>query len=178
MSSKSKKISNKKNVKKIKKNNDKVISNNELKNLLKIILIICGVLLVFYFITVLVQNKDNDKDTNNGSDTTAVIQYSKILVGEILNRSENEYYVLVEKENDPYIDLYKQYLTSIDAITYYTVDLSEIFNQNNIGGETVVEGNEVWSYKFSGTTLIKVTNGTLNGVYTNKDEIIGYLKNL
>lgn len=176
MASKSKKISTKKNLKKSEKNNNKVISNNELKNLLKIILIICCVLLVFYFITVLVQNKD--KDTNNGSDTTAVIQYSKILVGEILNRSENEYYVLVEKENDPYIDLYKQYLNSIDSITYYTVDLSEVFNQNNIGEETVVEGNEVGSYKFSGTTLIKVNGGTLSGVYKNKDEITGYLKNL
>lgn len=175
MANKSKKIKAKKNLKTAKKN-EAVVSNNELKNLLKIILIICGVLLVFYFITVLVQNKENN--TSKDSDTTAVIQYSKILVGEILNRSENEYYVLIEKENDSYIDLYKQYLTGVDGITYYTVDLSEVFNQNNIGEETIVEGNEVGNYKFAGTTLIKVTNGTLSSVYKNKDEITGYLKSL
>lgn len=174
MVKKSKKISTNKNSKKVQ--NETVISSNELKNLLKIILIICGVLLVFYFITNLVQNKDDDN--TNGSDTTAIIQYSKILVGEILNRSENEYYVLVEKENDPYIDLYKQYLTSVDSTTYYNVELTEIFNQNHVAEETFVEGNDVGNYKFAGTTLIKVTNGTLNGVYKNKDEITEYLKSL
>lgn len=176
MAGKSKKISANKNIKKSEKKAETVISNNELKNLLKITLIICGVLLVFYFITILVQNKDNN--VNKDSDTTAVIQYSKILAGEILNRSENEYYVLVEKENDPYIELYKQYLTSVDKIKYYTVDLSEVFNQNNVAEETLVEGNEVGNYKFAGTTLIKVTDGTLSGVYKNKDEITEHLKSL
>lgn len=175
MANKSKKISATKSVKKSERKSETVVPNNELKNLLKITLIICGVLLVFYFITVLVQ-KDND--TNNDSDTTAVIQYSKILVGEILNRSESEYYVLVEKEDDSYIDLYKQYFTSVDGVKYYTVDLSEVFNQKNVGEETLVEGNEVGNYKFAGTTLIKVTNGTLNGVYKNKEEITEYLKSL
>lgn len=175
MANKSRKIIAKKG-EKTEKKNEAVVSNNELKNLLKITLIICGVLLVFYFITVLVQNKNND--VNNNSDSVAVIQYSKILVGEILNRNENEYYVLIEKENDSYVDLYKQYLTGIDGITYYTVDLSEVFNQNNVGEETIVEGNEVGNYKFAGTTLIKVNNGTLDGVYKSKDEITEYLKSL
>jgi hypothetical protein len=176
MASKSKKISANKNTKKTEKKNETVVPNNELKKLLKITLIICGVLLVFYFITVLVQNEDNDD--NKESNNTAVIQYNKILVGEILNRSENEYYVLVEKENDSYIDLYKQYLTSVKETVYYTVNLSEVFNQNKVGDETIVEGNEVGNYKFAETTLIKVTNNTLNGVYKNKAEITEYLKSL
>lgn len=176
MANKSKKKNTSKKVKKVEKSNTTMISNNELINLLKIILIICAVLLIFYFITVLVQNKKEDNNSN--SDTVAVIQYDKILVGQILNRSENDYYVLVEKKEDPYIDLYKQYLNNVKDITYYSVDLSEIFNQNNIGEETIVEGNEISNYRFAGTTLIKVTNNTISGVYKNKDEIVAYLGNL
>lgn len=175
MSSKSKKISANKNAKNKKKNNETVISGNELKKLLQIILIICAVLVAFYFITELVQNKDNE---TNESDAVAIIQYKKILVGEILNRKEQEYYVLVEKTGDSYIDLYKQYLDSKNDITYYTVDLSEIFNQNSIAEETFVEGNSVESYKFADTTLVKIVNGTLNGVYKNKNEITDHLKSL
>lgn len=175
MANKSRKISANKNTKMKKKNNETIISNNELKNLLKIILIICGVLLVFYFITVLVQKNNNN--TDNGDSTVAVIQYDKILVGEILNRKENEYYVLVDNKNDSYVDLYKQYLDNLDKIKYYTVDLMDVFNQNNIGEETIVDGNDVQNYKFNETTLIKVTDGVLNGVYKNKESIIEYLKN-
>lgn len=175
MGSKSKKISTKKSEKNIPKNKESIVSGNELKKLLQIILIICAVLVAFYFITELVQNKGNKE---NNSDTAAVIQYEKILVGEILNRKEQEYYVLVEKEGDSYIDLYKQYLDSKKEITYYTVDLSEIFNQNSIAEETSVEGNSVESYKFANTTLIKVVDKTLNSAYKNKNEIIDHLKSL
>lgn len=176
MSKISKKISSNKNAKKPTKTQESVLSNNELKNLLKIILIVCGVLLVFYFITVLVQNKD--KSSDNNSDTTAVIQYDKILVGQILNQNEDNYFVLAEEKNDPYVDLYKQYLNNVDDVTYYTVDLSDVFNQNYIGEEILIEGNEVEKYKFSETVLINVSDGMLNGVFKGKEEIIQKLKNL
>lgn len=175
MSSKSKKISANKSTKNMQENNESVVSSNEIKKLFQIILIICGVLLVFYFITVLVQNKDNKE---NITDQLAIIQYEKILVGEVLNRKEQEYYVLVEKEGDSYIDLYKQYLNNKKEIIFYTVDLSDIFNQNSVADETSVEGNDVETYKFANTTLLKVTNGSLNGVYKNKNEITEYLKSL
>ena len=175
MANKSRKISANKNTKMKQKNNETIISNNELKNLLKVTLIICGVLLVFYFITVLVQKNNNN--TDNSDNNVAVIQYDKILVGEILNRKEKEYYVLIEKKNDSYVELYKQYLNNLDKAKYYTVDLSDVFNQNNIGEETIVDGNDVQNYKFNETTLLKVNNGSLIEAYKNKESIIEYLKN-
>lgn len=175
MAKKTKNIISNQLVKKNEKKQATVVYNEEIKNLLKIIIIICGVLLVFYFITNLVQNK---KSNDNISDNVAVIQYNKILVGEILNRKDNNYYVLVEKENDNYVDLYKQYLTSNEDVKFYTVDLSDVFNQNHIGGETIVEGNDVAQYKFSNTTLLKVENGVLTNIYKTKDEIISYFKSL
>lgn len=174
MAKKTKKIISNQKIKKAEKN-ETTVSNEEVKNLLKIVIIICGVLLVFYFITTLVQN---NKSNDNNSDNVAVIQYNKILVGEILNRKDNSYYVLTEKENDNYVDLYKQYLTSNKDAKFYTIDLSDVFNQNYIGEETLVEGNDVAQYKFANTTLLKIENGNLTNVYKSKDEIINYFKSL
>ena len=156
-----------------KQNQSQIIEGNEIKNLIKKVLIVCAVLLVFYIITILVNREDNSYI----EDTTPTIQYSKILVGQILNRNENEYYVLVEKENDQYLELYNYYLTNNEDIKYYTVDLSDVFNGNNIGEETVVNG-DVSEFKFSNTTLIKVKNGKVSEVYKERDSIVSYLENL
>lgn len=175
--SKTKQISKAKKSKKQKEN--QIVSGNELTNLIKIVLIVCAVLLIFYFITVLVNNKD--EENNYTENTTPTIQYNKILVGQILNRSENEYYVLVEKENDQYLDLYNYYLSSYDgensAFKYYTVDLIDVFNGNNIGEQNVVVGN-VSDFKFANTTLLRIQNRVITEIYDNRDSIVSYLENL
>lgn len=166
-------------IKKTKKKDSVVIVDNEMINLIKILVIVCAVLLVFYFITVLVNKKD---DNNTYSEnTTATIQYDKILVGQILNRDEKDYYVLVEKENDQYNSLYNYYLSSYDGenknFKYYTVDLSDVFNGNHVGEQTVVTG-DVANFKFASTTLLRIKNGKATKVYTERDAIVSYLENL
>lgn len=177
--SKTKQISKKKQEKKKKKMDSQIVSGNEITNLIKIVVIVCAVLLLFYFITLLVNKKDG-KETYS-ENTTATIQYSKILVGQILNRSEQDYYVLIEKENDQYVDLYNYYLSSYDGerenLKYYTVDLSDVFNGNNIGEETVLTGT-VSDFKFADTTLLRVQDKVITEVYDNRDSIVSYLENL
>ena len=168
MAGKSKKISANKNIKKSEKKAETVISNNELKNLLKITLIICGVLLVFYFITILVQNKDNN--VNKDSDTTAVIQYSKILAGEILNRSENEYYVLVEKEAD-YSSLYSpvyNYQQKGD-LKLYTATLDNALNKRYLGEESNFEQRFPI---FKESTLLKIKDNNIVEHYEGVEAIL------
>ena len=89
MNMKKKKINHKNNIE----------TNNELINLIKIVVIVCVILLAFYFITLLVNKKTKGSVFGN-DDSVAVIQYDKIIVGEILNRPDNNYLVLVKKEND------------------------------------------------------------------------------
>lgn len=166
--------------KKIKNKTTNIVSQNEITNLIKIIVIVCLVLLAFYFITLLV-NKNSSKNTTNTDDTVAIIQYDKIIVGEILNRSEDEYYVLVEKDNDVNADLYKSYISIYsgkeNAKKVYTVDLSDIFNSNHIGDETILN-NGIENLKFSDTTLIKIKNGSISESLVGAEEIENYLKNL
>ena len=98
-----------------------------------------------------------------------------------MNRSEEEYYVLVEGENDQYLELYNYYLSSYNKenqkLKYYTIDLSDVFNRDYIGEKTLLSG-DIATYKFAETTLIKVKNGSLIEIYDNRDAIVSYLENL
>lgn len=165
--------------KKINKKNT-VETNNELVNLIKIVVIVCVVLLAFYFLTVLV-NKKTKGSAFSDDDSVAVIQYDKIIVGEILNRSDNTYLVLVEKENDVNSNLYQSYLSIYsgkeNALKVYNVDLSEVFNLNYVGDETILD-NGIQNYKFSDTTLIKVSDGNISESYIGSEAIENYLKEL
>ncbi|MBE6138804.1 MAG: hypothetical protein E7173_03575 [Firmicutes bacterium] len=156
---------------------DKVASNNEIVKLIKIVLILCAVLLLFYFLTEFVNQKLNQNEYSEN--TTPTIQYSKILVGQILNRDEKEYYVLVEAKNDQYLDLYNYYLSSAkeDGLTYYTVDLSDVFNGNHLGDETDVDG-DVSQFKFADTTLLRIKKGKVYKVYSDREAIVDYLEKL
>ena len=178
-------MSKTKQIAKTKKGNSKrkdsslVVSGNELSNLIKIVVIVCAVLLIFYFITLLVNRKDDEIEYREN--TTPTIQYNKILVGEILNRQETAYYVLVEKENDQYVELYNYYLSNYSGndknLKYYTVDLSDVFNGNHIGEQTIV-GENTSEYKFADTTLIKVQEGEVAEIYKDRNSITSYLENL
>ena len=165
-----------------KKTNKKntVETNNELVNLIKIVVIVCVVLLAFYFITVLVNKKTKGSAFDN-DESVAVIQYDKIIVGEILNRPDNTYLVLVEKENDVNSNLYQSYLSIYsgkeNALKVYNVDLSEVFNLNYVGDETILD-NGIQNYKFSNTTLIKVSDGNIFESYIGSEAIENYLKEL
>lgn len=165
-----------------KKTNKKntVETNNELVNLIKIVVIICVVLLAFYFITVLV-NKKTKGSAFSDDDSVAVIQYDKIIVGEILNRPASNYLVLVESENDVNSNLYQSYLSIYsgkeNALKVYNVDLSEVFNLNYVGDETILD-NGIQNYKFSDTTLIKVSDGNISESYIGTEAIENYLKEL
>lgn len=165
-----------------KKTNKKntVETNNELVNLIKIVVIVCVVLLAFYFITVLV-NKKTKGSAFSDDDSVAVIQYDKIIVGEILNRPASNYLVLVESENDVNSNLYQSYLSIYsgkeNALKVYNVDLSEVFNLNYVGDETILD-NGIQNYKFSDTTLIKVSDGNISESYIGTEAIENYLKEL
>ena len=133
---------------KSKTNKDKknsIISNSELINLIKIVGIVSLVLVIFYFITLLVDKKIT-KNSYKTDDQAAVIQYDEIMVGEILNRPEESYYLLVKKDADSYVTLYEQYLSMAKEkgqnIKYYAVNLNDTFNKNSVYNETIIEGND------------------------------------
>ena len=167
-----------KNLKNVEKK-ESVSQRDELKNLIIVIVTVIVIFLVFYAITTLINPK---KEIENSQVITETIQYEKILVGEILNRSETNYYVLVKNSSQPYNDLYDTYLqmfvTKDSDNTYYVADLEDAFNKGYYAETTNVSGNDVSKYQFNSSVLIKVKKNKLDKVYTEHDAIIAALEKL
>lgn len=165
-----------------KKLNQKKIYTSETKmgiNYIKIILIILVIVCVFSLITSFVTNKKNNKTNSN----EVTIQYKEIIAGNILNVSNDEYYVLLEFENDNYNTLYETYLTNYaskeKALPYYKVDMSKGFNKSYISTDKPNLDTDISSeLKFTETTLLKIKSKKIVEKYYTNDAIIKALEQL
>ena len=165
-----------------KKLNQKNIYTSETEmgiNYIKIILIILVIVCVFSLITSFVTNKKNNK--NNSNEVT--IQYKEIIAGNILNVSNDEYYVLLEFENDNYNTLYETYLTNYASkektLPYYKVDMSKGFNKSYISTDKPNLDTDIPSdLKFTETTLLKIKSKKIVEKYYTNDAIIKALEQL
>lgn len=165
-----------------KKLNQKNIYTSETEmgiNYIKIILIILVIVCVFSLITSFVTNKKNSKTNSN----EVTIQYKEIIAGNILNVSNNEYYVLLEFENDDYNTLYETYLTNYaskeNALPYYKVDMSKGFNKSYISTDKPNLDTDISSeLKFTETTLLKIKSKKIVEKYYTNDTIIKALEQL
>lgn len=165
-----------------KKLNQKNIYTSETEmgiNYIKIILIILVIVCVFSLITSFVTNKKNNKTDSN----EVTIQYKEIIAGNILNVSNDEYYVLLEFENDDYNTLYETYLTNYaskeNALPYYKVDMSKGFNKSYISTDKPNLDTDISSeLKFTETTLLKIKSKKIVEKYYTNDTIIKALEQL
>ena len=107
-----------------------------IKELLKIILIVVLVFGMFYVITYFVaSNKKEDEDLRTD---TGVIDSEKMTLNNLLNRKENEYYVLATKEYNNtktnFTELYDKYIKDYesknDKLVLYRVNLNDALNKN------------------------------------------------
>lgn len=109
----------------------------------------------------------------NSVNYSAEIQDVKILCGSVLNRKDNEYYVLAYDMNSDNSVLYEsiisRYNSSIKAIKLYKLDLSN--SRNNICKGDLSITNDVTTLKLSAPTLIKVKNNLVVENYTDYNSI-------
>lgn len=138
---------------------DKYITEEqkEIQNFFKILIGLVIIVGLFYVLTVFVVNKEEPyKRTNN----KGTIQYSSILLGTLLNRSDSEYYVLAldstDKANSYIINKASTYSSKEGKLPLYTADLSLEFNKNFIGEENNYSIDNIEDLKLSGTTLMKI----------------------
>lgn len=155
---------------------------DEGSRLFKIIVIILILFAIFYFLTGYVSkymNKRNNQVDN--TPVTAIIQYDKIMIGEILNQSPSEYYVLLNYSDDPYQSLYDSYITTYknegDHLDIYTVDLDDSFNKKYLSEEENLQPEKIADFRIQNKALLKVTDHKITDVYQN-DSIASELKEL
>lgn len=179
---KQKEIKGKKNTKKQNiemKQQNSIVSADEMKNLFKIVLIVTAIFLIFYGITTLIADKNNQKESLNSTDVT--IQYDEILIGTLFEQSNSEYYVLVTTEEDKnisnYLNLISSYKTKENAKKVYTSNLDNGFNKSYKAEETIIS-NKLEELKLSNTTLLKIKDKTIIESYKNSEEITNHLNTL
>ena len=154
----------------------KMITNDEMNvtSFFKIIVWLLVILLVFTLITMWV-TRDKKADTNNE------IQYTNIIVGSILNRNEEDYYVLVEKEDDFNLSTYQaaidKYNNKEVHLRFYIVLLSDPFNKQYVAEKSKLSVDSITDIRFSETTLLHIKNGKISSSRVG-NEIKDYLNNL
>lgn len=155
-------------------------ANDEFKKLIKVIVSVLMIFALFFLITYLVTKEDNEPIPEPAVKTE--IQYDEILIGELLNQNNNEYYVLVTQEKDQYVGLYNSYISLYDkkenASRVYTSNLNSVFNKKYISTESQFVIADIKDVKFKGTTLLKIKNKQITNYYETRVDIVNHLKEL
>lgn len=165
----------KKSVKNIKQNTYN--NDTEISKLIKLIIVVSLIVLIFYGLTVLV---NQEKEVEN-PDTPASIQYDEILIGNVLKQPNEEYYVMIYDDEDydtslysTYLDLYKQ---KDEAIRIYTSQLNNPLNQNFKAEKSNLDISDISDLKVQSSTLLKIDNGKIEEFYEG-EELVEYLKEI
>lgn len=166
--------------KKRQKNNKKVkttITKNdsEIAKLIKIVLIVTAIMVVFYGITLAVtKNTSSSESSKNSNNEKAVIQYDDIMIGTMLNKSQDAYYVLIKEDDDnrivEYETLMKLIAAKTDAPKIYTANLTDSFNKKYLAKEANDSSN-MEEFRVSGTTLVEIKEGKIANIYSNHESI-------
>lgn len=156
-----------------------------IKSLIKIIIILIVVFGLFYLLTsVLVRNRKTIVE-----EPVAVIDSSKIIMNQLLNRKEKEYYVLATKSSlynssyveTNYIEFYNNYVNKYkqetDSLQFYYVDLDNALNKKYYGDETNIT-EDLSKLKLNDEVLFKISNNKIEKTYIGKEKILDKLSRL
>lgn len=157
-------------------------NDSEITKLIKIVLIVTAIMVVFYGITLLVtKNKSADSLDEKKASEKAVIQYDDIMIGTMLNKDQDRYYVLIKEDGDnrvvEYETLMKFVASKTDAPKIYTANLTDSFNKKYLAKEAN-ESNDMEEFRVSGTTLVEINDGEIANMYSGHESIAEELKAL
>lgn len=162
-------------MKKIKKVKDKKYKNEdeqEISRFIKILLIVVVFILGVYFFTSTVVKKEYDINKNI---TKGQISNTNIIVGNVLNRPQNEYYVLVYDTTSNKVAIYDTllnlYTSKKDALRIYSIDLNNHLNKKYQSKSTNPNAEKIEDFKFGEITLLKIKNNKVDKYLENIDAI-------
>lgn len=155
----------------------------EIKRFIIILLVLVILVIGIYFFTRIFVTKDlfaknDDKDTP----ITGTINYDTTLIGGMLNKPEDEYYVLAYKSEEITNDVYygglvSNYKKKSNALKVYIADLSNELNKKYYDKENI-NTSSLENLKLGDVTLFKVNKGKIIRVFTKEEDITKELKYL
>lgn len=161
------------------------LTDDQIKIRSFIITLIVMIILVvgLYFLSVLIIDKKDNKNTNTTKDTEVEISYDIASVGMILNRPYNDYYVMVYdstiSEAMYYSSLITGYMGKENSKKIYFTDLSTRLNKayasgNETGNKDVK--NNIDDFSFGKVTLLHIKDNTVVNYYEDITTIEEILK--
>lgn len=167
--------------KRIDKKIDYASDKQEWVKILSIVLVVIGILGIFFLITVHITNNSSDTTmSDNKSNTEAVIQYEEILAGSSFSMNEDSYLVLYyDKSNSDlsseFVSIISTYNNKSDALALYSVDMNSAFNKDYVGEQSNISPKSASELSINGPTLIKFDKGNVSEYIEGKDAISSYL---
>lgn len=150
---------------KIKETKCRSEEQTELIRFIKILFIVILFVVLVYFATRIFVKKDLGKDAEETNVTE--VSYSKMVFGTMLNRPQDEYYVLAYSSEDNKANYYNAlastYSNKEDGLYVYYIDLKDSMNKNYLAtnGQTNSKAKKISELKVGELTLIKVKNGEI-----------------
>ena len=151
------------------------------KNFIIILLIVlvCGI--AVYFITRAFVSKDlfkkEEKEESKMQDVS--LSYDTALVGTILNRPSDDYYVVLyneaKDESFVYYNFKAEYTRKTDHLPLYFVDLGNKLNASYESDKTDVTG-DIKDMKFGEFTLLRIQKGKITKTITDLEKAAKELK--
>ncbi len=166
--------------KRIKRESYRSEEQNEIMRFIWILIIVIVLVIGIYFFTRIFVTKDLlNKENDTENITSGTINYSNAIIGTMLNKSEEEYYVLLMDSSKPnsvyYTGLANNYSRNENALKIYYVDLSNELNKKYISTTNNIT-DDLTNFKISTNTLIKVKKGKITNSYSDEKELESVLK--
>lgn len=150
---------------------------------IKLAIIIALILIVVYFLTALAMGEIKLGKKEEEEKPVTSIQYEEIIAGQIFNRSDEEYYVMLFNFTDEfatyYLTLRDSYLKKDSHLPMYILDLEKKMNEEIIiqGEENYIE-QPTWveDLKVNGPTLLRIKNHKVVSRITNRENILKFFE--
>lgn len=158
-------------------------SDMEYSKVIKITIGVVVVLALVYFVTALATGEIKFNNKKKVEETETNIQYEEIIAGQILNRNDKDYYVLLFNFTDTYASYYLSikdtYVKKDKALPVYIVDLEKDINKGIVAEDsknikTYVDN--VNSLKVSNPTLIRIKDHKIVQSIEDRGKIIEFFE--
>ncbi len=149
----------------------------EIRRFIILLVVVILLIVAVYFITRIFVTKDllNSDDTESEI-VEGSINYSITLIGNMLNKPDDEYYVVIYNAEDLravyYSSLMSNYLRNEEPLALYYVDLSNILNAKFYDPDNITTDIEsISDLRVGDLTLIKVEDNEIAEIITDEEEI-------
>ena len=148
---------------------------DETSKVLKCFLIIVGIIVIMYCVTVLILNHSTEDYTLEDKETS--IQYDEILAGTAFQKDDKEYLVLFYYADDDttYADMISNYQAKESHLPIYYVNLNNQMNKSVISNESNKDAMSAKELRIKNATLIRFVDHEIREYIDSEDEISEYL---